>query len=153
MGGLWATMPRLSALGLFLAMASLGLPGLANFVGEFLVLLGTYRSNAPLAIVATGGLVASAAYALRLVQRAFHGENVHDWRLPDASRRETAILVPLAVAIAWLGLAPQVVLRQSAATVSSLPQTASRASSPAASRRLPPPTLARSPLPAAGAPP
>ncbi|MDQ3797541.1 MAG: NADH-quinone oxidoreductase subunit M, partial [Pseudomonadota bacterium] len=74
MGGLWASMPRMGAMVLFFAVASLGLPGLANFVGEFLVLLGTYRVNVTLAVLAVLGIITAAAYALILVQRSFQGE-------------------------------------------------------------------------------
>jgi NADH-quinone oxidoreductase subunit M len=86
MGGLWTTMPRMAALGLFFAIAALGLPGMGSFVGEFLVLLGAYRANAWLTAVATLGLIAAVVYALILVQKTFHGENTHTWRLRDSSR-------------------------------------------------------------------
>lgn len=52
MGGLWAELPRMGAFALFFAIASLGLPGLGNFVGEFLVLLGAFATSRPLAILA-----------------------------------------------------------------------------------------------------
>ena len=71
MGGLWEKMPSLSGAGLVFAMASLGLPGLGDFVGEFLVLLGAYRANVSLTVVATLGLLAATLYGLRLGQNAF----------------------------------------------------------------------------------
>ena len=74
MGGLWSSAPRIGAIGMFFAIASLGLPGLGNFVGEFLVLFGTYRVASGFAIVGTLGLVVSTIYALIFVQRVFHGE-------------------------------------------------------------------------------
>ena len=64
MGGLWTVMPRMGGVGMFFAMASLGLPGLANFVGEFLVLLGAYRVSPVLTILATIGFVVSTIYSL-----------------------------------------------------------------------------------------
>ena len=73
MGGLWATLPRLSAFGMFFAIASLGLPGLGNFIGEFLILLGSFHASVVFTVHRGPGLVAGAAYALLLVQRAFHG--------------------------------------------------------------------------------
>ena len=73
MGGLWDTVPRLSGVALFFALASLGLPGLGDFIGEFLVLLGTYRVNVAMAAVAAAGVLAATFYALRLVQQAFPG--------------------------------------------------------------------------------
>ena len=86
MGGLWATAPRLSGAGLYFALASLGLPGLGDFIGEFLVLLGTYRAHPIVAIVAAIGVLAATFYALRLVQRAFHGPNENGWAVPDLLR-------------------------------------------------------------------
>jgi NADH-quinone oxidoreductase subunit M len=121
MGGLWETMPSLSGAGLVFAMASLGLPGLGDFVGEFLVLLGAYRANVSLTVVATLGLLAATLYGLRLGQSAFQGPNPHHWKLPDMSFREWAILGPMMICLLWLGLYPQPVLnavRPSLATAS-----------------------------------
>ncbi|HET8610978.1 MAG TPA: NADH-quinone oxidoreductase subunit M [Burkholderiales bacterium] len=110
MGGLWATMPRLAAVALFFAIASLGLPGMGNFVGEFLVLLGSFRVSLVLTVIAALGLITAVVYALALVQRTFHGDNRHRWRLPDASARELATLGAMVVVLVWLGLYPQPVL-------------------------------------------
>ncbi len=111
MGGLWETMPVLSGAGLVFAMASLGLPGLGDFVGEFLVLLGAYRANSRLAIVATLGLLAATLYGLRFAQGAFQGPNRHHWRLPDLRPREWAVLGLMMISLVWIGLYPQPVLR------------------------------------------
>ncbi|MCE2575239.1 NuoM family protein [Komagataeibacter sp. FNDCR2] len=70
-GGLWGAMPRLSSMGLFFAVASLGMPGLGNFAGEFLVLLATWHVSPPIAVLASTGLVLAAIYALRMVNRIF----------------------------------------------------------------------------------
>jgi NADH-quinone oxidoreductase subunit M len=110
MGGLWETMPALSGAGLVFAMASLGLPGLGDFVGEFLVLLGTYRSNARLAIFATLGLLAATLYGLRFAQGAFQGPNRHHWTLPDMRPREWAVLGLMMIGLVWIGLYPHPVL-------------------------------------------
>ncbi|MEO8601976.1 MAG: NADH-quinone oxidoreductase subunit M [bacterium] len=110
MGGLWTTVPSLSGAGMFFALASMGLPGLGDFVGEFLVLLGTYQVSIGLTVVAAIGILLSTMYALRLVQRAFHGANVHQWVLPDLAVREMLILAPMIATLLWLGLYPQVVL-------------------------------------------
>jgi len=107
LGGLWAPAPRLGGLALVLALASLGLPGLGNFVAEFLVLAGTFRHWPAAAAVATLGLVASSVYALWLVQRVFHGPRPDDVPVLDASPRETALLVSLVAGLLWLGLRPQ----------------------------------------------
>ena len=110
MGGLWTTVPRLSGAALFFALASLGLPGLGDFVGEFLVLLGSYQISVGITVVAAVGILASTFYALRLVQRVFHGENTQRWQLPDLSPREGLIVAPMIVGLLWLGLYPQPVL-------------------------------------------
>ena len=86
MGGLWAVAPRLSGAVLFFSLASLGLPGVGDFVGEFLVLLGSYKISVPIAVVASIGILASTFYALRMVQRAFQGPNTNAWRSPDLRR-------------------------------------------------------------------
>ncbi|HXI21989.1 MAG TPA: NADH-quinone oxidoreductase subunit M, partial [Gemmatimonadales bacterium] len=110
MGGLWAAVPRMGGVAMFLAMASLGLPGLANFVGEFLVLLGAYRTSIPLAVLATLGLVAATVYSLWMIQVTFHGPTEPDRRLPDLGRREMALMTAIVLAIVWLGVYPQPVL-------------------------------------------
>jgi NADH-quinone oxidoreductase subunit M len=110
MGGLWETMPALSGAGLVFAMASLGLPGLGDFVGEFLVLLGAYRAHVGLTVVATLGLLAATLYGLKFTQGAFHGPNLHQWSLPDLRGREWTILGPMIVCLFWIGLYPQPVL-------------------------------------------
>jgi NADH-quinone oxidoreductase subunit M len=106
MGGLWDTIPRLSGAALFFSLGSLGLPGLGDFVGEFLILLGTYRVSLVLTILATVGVLVSTFYALRLVQRTFYGPNLHEWRLADLDRREALIIAPMIVVLLWLGLYP-----------------------------------------------
>jgi len=106
MGGLWTTAPRMSALGMFFAIASLGLPGLANFLGEFLVLMGTYRASVAATAFAAIGLVLAAVYSLWLVQRSFHGRLPEGLTLADTGTRETVALGTLALLLIWLGLMP-----------------------------------------------
>jgi NADH-quinone oxidoreductase subunit M len=72
--------------------------------------MGLYRVNSVLASVAAVAVVASVVYALALVQKTFHGENKHDWQLPDLSGREMATLYSMAAITLWLGLYPQPVL-------------------------------------------
>ncbi|MBL0744266.1 NADH-quinone oxidoreductase subunit M [Chryseolinea lacunae] len=112
MGGFWPQVPFMGTMGLVFAMASLGLPGLGNFVAEILTLLGAWQANHTLTILATVGLVAATAYSLRIVQKIFLGKPEHHYTLPDLSGREKLILVPLVVAIVWLGLFPQAVMQQ-----------------------------------------
>lgn len=110
MSGLWDTVPRLSGAGLFFALGSLGLPGLGDFVGEFLVLLGVWRDWPIVAIFGAVGVLFATFYALRMVQRAFQGPNTRQWTLRDLSPREGAIIGVMAVTLVWLGLNPQPVL-------------------------------------------
>jgi len=114
MGGLWGPLPRLSALGLVFAVATLGLPGFGNFAGEFLVLFGTFREHAVAALVALLGLVTSAIYALAFVQRAFHGPPAGTrgvGPLRDLGLRESAALGVLVLVALGLGLYPQPLLQ------------------------------------------
>jgi NADH-quinone oxidoreductase subunit M len=110
MGGLWQQMPRLGALGLFFAIASLGLPGLANFIGEFFVLLGTFQVNRLLSVLSALGLVGAVIYSLFLMQKAFFGAGVSPkpggWSVRDASRRESLLLISIVFLTVWLGLYP-----------------------------------------------
>jgi NADH-quinone oxidoreductase subunit M len=110
MEGLWAAIPRLSGAVLFFALASLGLPGLGDFVGEFLVLLGVYPRSILLAVLAAIGVLGATLYALRLVQRAFHGPNTHGWQVRDLLPREAFTMAVLVVSLLWLGLYPRPVL-------------------------------------------
>jgi len=110
MGGLWAVAPRLSGAALFFSMASLGLPGMGDFVGEFLVLLGAYKISVPITVVASLGILASTFYALRMMQRAFFGPNTNSWRLPDLTPREGLMMTVMILGLLWLGLYPQPVL-------------------------------------------
>jgi len=107
MGGLWARFSNLPQFGLFFILASLGLPGLGNFLGEFLILLGTFKTHPGMAMLATVGLVLSAVYSLILMQRAFYGKAGADAPLPDLDRREFAILSTLVAVMIWLGLYPR----------------------------------------------
>ena len=110
MGGLWDVIPRMSGAGLFFALGSLGLPGLGDFVGEFLVLLGVWRVWPAIAATAAAGVLAATFYALKIVQDAFQGPNIRQWSLQDLTGREWAIMGSMIMALIWLGLYPQPVL-------------------------------------------
>lgn len=124
MGGLWETMPFLSGAGLLFAMASLGLPGLGDFVGEFLVLLGAYRANVSLTVVATLGLLAATLYGLKFAQGVFYGPNLHHRSLQDMRFREWTILGPMILCLLWIGLYPQPVLNTLRPSLAAVPQNA-----------------------------
>ena len=114
MGGLWPTLPRLSALALFFTIASLGLPGLGNFIGEFLVLQGVFSINVLLTSVTALVLILAPVYALSMIQKTFYGPRYQHSPLADFSRREWLSLGLLALTTVWLGLSPQTVFDVSA---------------------------------------
>jgi len=107
-GGLWKTLPALSALFLIVCLSSLGLPGLNGFVGEFLILLGAFQVDRTLAVFATTGIIFAAVYLLWMYQRVFFGVITKEAnrRLPDLSAREWAILLPILLVIVWIGVYP-----------------------------------------------
>ncbi len=124
MGGLWSVAPTMGGVALFLAAASLGLPGLANFVGEFLVLLGSYLVNRTLVVLAAIGFILSAVYALWMIQRAFEGPNQEEWKFPDFTPREWAVMAALTVVIVWLGVYPRPALQLSGPALQQMQQYA-----------------------------
>ncbi len=117
-GGLATPMPKLAAFFLFVALSSMGLPMLNGFVGEFLILLGTFQLHADWASWAAIGVILSACYLLWAYQRVFFGEITHDKNrtLPDASSRERWILATMAVLILWMGLGSTFFTRRFAAS-------------------------------------
>lgn len=127
MGGFWKPMPFMGTIGLIFAMASLGLPGLGNFIAEFLTLVGSWKASHKLTILATIGLVAATVYSLRIMQKVFQGGEAHqDHPLHDLSLREKLILLPLVISIIWLGLFPQPALNVSKPTIQTLTSQASK---------------------------
>jgi len=120
LGGLWAAMPRMGGVALFFSLASLGLPGLANFVGEFLVLAGSYAANPVLTTLASLGLFVSAVYSLWIIYRVFQGPQQNQSAGPDLDGREMAVLGIIIFLIAAIGLWPQPILNTAAPLVESL---------------------------------
>lgn len=111
-GGLQKVMPIYAGFFLFMIFASIGLPGLNGFVGEFLVLVGSYTSLPAFAIVAAGGVVLAAIYFLWAYERVFTGvpDKEENRVLSDLSPREIGLLLPLAILAIVLGLYPKVLL-------------------------------------------
>jgi NADH-quinone oxidoreductase subunit M len=125
-GGLAAVMPRFNAVFLIMTLASVGLPGLSGFVGEFLVLSGSFGAYGTwrdlpsfashpkvLAAVATTGVIFSAVYMLHLFQKVMHGPltNSRNKELKDLSAREVAVFVPMVIMAFWLGVMPNTFLK------------------------------------------
>lgn len=111
MGGLWKSMPVMGGMTLVFVMASLGLPGLGNFIAEFLVLLGSWKAHPLATIFAAAGLVVATVYALRIMQRVYFGPALPETRLEDLNKREAVIMVSLILLIFGLGLYPQPVIQ------------------------------------------
>jgi NADH-quinone oxidoreductase subunit M len=116
-GGLCIPMPRLAAFFLFVALSSMGLPMLNGFVGEFLILLGTYQAHWNWAAWAATGVILSACYLLWSYQRVFFGDVTHEKNrgLKDTSARENTMLWALAIVILWMGVGSPFFTRRVAA--------------------------------------
>ena len=110
MGGLWAKVPVMGTMGLIFSMASLGLPGLGNFVAEFLTLTGVFKVNILFSCLASVGLIAATIYSLRIIQKVFYGPHNGDHEFKDLSVRESIIMATLVIAIVGLGLFPQKII-------------------------------------------
>ncbi len=129
MGGLWARMPWLPAISLFFAAAALGLPGTGNFVGEILILMGSFQTAPWIAVLAATGLVFGSVYSLCMIHRAHFGPTKTDTPLPGLKARELGMVLTLAVLLILLGIYPQPVLDTSAASMQGVQQWLSAASS------------------------
>jgi NADH-quinone oxidoreductase subunit M len=110
MGGLWEQVPAMGAIGLVFVMASLGLPGLGNFIAEFLTLTGVFKANMLYACLASIGLVFATLYSIRIMQRVFYGKRNFDKSMKDLSLRELFTLGVLVMVIFYLGFFPQQVI-------------------------------------------
>ncbi len=117
-GGLAKTVPVLTFFMIFSVLASAGLPGLNGFVGEFLILLGSFKSGvigSPVLIaLATTGVVLAAVYLLWMLYRTFFGplDNERNRDVPDMNLREIVLMAPLAVMMFVLGFAPNSFLKK-----------------------------------------
>jgi NADH-quinone oxidoreductase subunit M len=111
MGGLQDKLPRLGALFLILGLASMGLPGLNQFAGEFLIVGGAFAASPWYAAFAVVGVILAAWYTMRLVQTVWHGksENRLGVSVPDMTVAEYVLFVPLVLLIVLLGVAPIIV--------------------------------------------
>ena len=113
-GGIARVVPMFAALLVFVTLTSIGVPGTNGFIGEFLVLLGSFRTFPVFSLVATTVVIIAAAYLLWAIQRILFNplDKPINEHIPDLNGREMAIMIPLVVAMLWLGVYPAPVLRR-----------------------------------------
>jgi NADH-quinone oxidoreductase subunit M len=134
-GGLWSVIPAFSVLFMIVCLSSLGLPGLNGFVGEFLLLLGTFQVDRLAAVLATSGIIFAAVYLLWMYQRVCFGPVTSEAnrRLTDLSPREWAVLLPVLLFIFWIGIYPTTFTAMTEPSVQALiTQVQTKAQAPAA---------------------
>jgi NADH-quinone oxidoreductase subunit M len=121
-GGLAHVMPVFTAIFVIVTLSSIGLPGTNGFVGEFLILLGTFKTNTTYAVIGTFGIVLAAVYMLWMVQRVFYGtlDKDENRKLRDIDWRERLIAIPLLIMIFWIGIYPKTFLSKIEPTVKHL---------------------------------
>lgn len=117
MGGLWFRIAWLPGVFMFFVAASLGLPGTGNFVGEFLILLGLFKSSPWMSASAAAALILAAVYSLLMMQRAFYGPAQSDEVLEGLTAREVVMVLLLVAFLLWLGVYPQPVLNLTQASM------------------------------------
>jgi len=121
-GGLARVMPLFTFFLMIATFSSIGLPGLNGFVGEFLILLGTFRSAPLAAVLGATGVVLGAVYMLWMIQRVVFGpvEKEENRGLRDLVPREWGLLIPVVLLMLWIGLYPKPFLRKMDASVKHL---------------------------------
>src|SRR2546422_615466 len=113
-GGIARVVPLFAAILTFVSLSSIGLPGTNGFVGEFLVLVGAFRTHPVAAGIAATGVIVAAAYLLWALQRVIFNplDKPENEKLPDLTPRELAVLLPLVACIVWIGVYPKPILRR-----------------------------------------
>ena len=115
MGGIAFRAPVLASIFLIVSLATLAMPGSANFVGEFLILLGVFKAKLVIAIIAFSGVVMASVYALRLFIRSMHNRVGKGVDSHEIALRDGAVLVPLVAVIVFMAVYPQLALKRSEA--------------------------------------
>jgi NADH-quinone oxidoreductase subunit M len=117
MGGIAMRAPLLASVFLIVTLATLAIPGSGNFVGEFLILLGTFEAKLAIAIVASSGVVLASVYALRLYIRSMHNRVGPRVQSRELGRADAAVLIPLVAVIVFMAVYPQLALHRSESAV------------------------------------
>ena len=118
-GGLFRVVPVFGAMFLLVTLSSIGLPGLNGFVGEFLILLGTFRVHPLYGILAVTGVIMAAWYMLAMIRRVLFGPVIHaeNAELSDLGWIERIVMIPILIVIVWIGVYPTPFLRRMEASV------------------------------------
>jgi NADH-quinone oxidoreductase subunit M len=111
MGGFWQDAPVMGFFSLLFVLASLGLPGMANFIAEFFILIGSFQTSRWITVFAATGLVFSAVYSLRIMQKIFFGKKENPVQLSDFKWKETLVMTLLVLPLIFLGLHPKPVMK------------------------------------------
>jgi NADH-quinone oxidoreductase subunit M len=131
MGGIAFRAPVLASIFLIVSLATLAMPGSANFVGEFLILLGVFKAKLVIAIIAFSGVVMASVYALRLFIRSMHNRVGKGVDSRDIRVRDGAVLVPLVAVIVFMAIYPQLALKRSEGSTKAAVASAQAALNPA----------------------
>ncbi len=125
LGGIFTSMPVWTTFFIIVALSSIGLPFTNGFVGEFLILLGTFKANVVYAVFAATGMVLAAAYMLWMLQRVVYGKITREENrnLTDINLREKLILIPLVILIFWIGIYPSTFFKPMEKSIESLLKT------------------------------
>ncbi len=122
MGGLWKRIKWIPGMSLFFSAANLGMPGTGNFVGEFMILTGSYQIVPVIVVIAAFGLVFASVYSLVMMQRAYYGSSKSDEPLMGMTPREFIMILTLLVLLTLLGIYPQPVMDTSHAAMGNIQQ-------------------------------
>ncbi len=117
MGGAAMRAPVLAVLFLIVTLATLAMPGSANFIGEFYILNGLFDEQTTYAVIATAGIAMAAFYALRLYQKTMHNRLPEGVESREMSLRDASVLVPLVLVIVGTALYPTLILKRGEASV------------------------------------
>jgi NADH-quinone oxidoreductase subunit M len=118
-GGLASVMPLFGIFFVFSMLSSVGLPGLNGFVGEYMILLGTFQAAPAFAVISVTGVILGAVYLLKATRKLLFGPVVHaeNRALKDLGAREALLMVPLVVLCVWIGLKPDTLLQKTAGSL------------------------------------
>lgn len=120
MGGFWSNVYWIPAFSLFFALANLGLPGTGNFIGEFLILFGIFKTYPLVSIIAIISIIFSSIYSLYMMQRIYYGPCKTSYAKCSPNIQDFCILIILILALIFVGLMPQKILNISQDTISSI---------------------------------